>query len=346
LKVLVAKQRGVVEYIDIPKPEAKNDMVVAKVVNCGICATDISILRGDASFINDGSTSYPIRFGHEWSGIVESVGQDVKNFQPGDRVISDSGVSCGVCENCRKGNFRTCRNNRAVGTIRTWPGAFAEYVSFPERHLHHIPDGISFEGAAIIEPGAIAVSGIKRLDLQLDATVLVIGTGAIGLTAVAFAKYLGAKKVILAGRTERKLHIGKKMGADYVVNTKNESLKEFIDRECQGGVYNILECSGNIKVMNDCIDVLGREGSLVLAGFFEEKYTDFNVDAFILKHGHMHAAMGGYKYTQIAIEGVGNGVDLTPVITKRILFEDADCVMMGMANSSTNSEIKVMVSFE
>lgn len=346
MKVLVAESPGVAKYVDLPKPEATEDSVVVKVKACGICATDLSILRGDAGFLKDGSTKYPVRFGHEWSGIVESVGPNVKNFKPGDLVISDNGVSCGVCPSCASGEFRKCKNNRAVGTIRTWPGAFSEYVSFPERHVHHLAEGVTIENGAMVEPASIAASGIMKLNTENFDTLLIIGTGAIGQCAVAFAKYAGISKVILAGRTDAKLDVGKKMGADVVINTQRENLKDYVKEHCGGTVGNILDCSGNIEVLNACIDLLAREGTLALAGFFERKYTDFDIDAFIMKHGHMHGVMGGYQYTQVALEGVNAGVDLSPAITKRIPFEDAGRVITEMATALKNKEIKVLVEFD
>lgn len=345
MKVLVAESPGVAKYVNLPKPEATDDHVVIKVKACGICATDLSILRGDAGFLKDGSTMYPVRFGHEWSGVVESTGPNVRNFKPGDLVISDNGVSCGICPLCRSGEFRKCKNNRAVGTIRTWPGAFAEYVSFPERHVHHLAEGVTIENGALVEPASIAASGIMKLNVKDFPALLIIGTGAIGQCAVAFAKHAGIQKVILAGRTDAKLDVARKMGADAVVNTQREILKDYIKDHCRGSVGNILDCSGNIDVLNDCISLLAKEGTLALAGFFERKYTDFDIDTFIMKHGHMHGVMGGYQYTQAALEGVNAGIDLSPIITKRIPFDEAGPMITEMAKAQKNKEIKVLVEF-
>ena len=343
MKVLVAQEPGLAKYVNLPKPEAKGDSVVVKVKACGICATDISILRGDAPFMHDGSTTYPVRFGHEWSGIVESVGEKVTKFKPGDKVISDSGVSCGVCKACTSGHFRECKHSRAVGTINAWPGGFAEYVGFPERHLYRVPDHVSYEAAAAIEPGAIALGGVMYLNIKRFPVVLIVGTGAIGQCAVAFAKHEGAT-VVLAGRSKSKLEVGEKLGADYTFSTRDESISSFIGRNFGGRVGSILECSGNIEVMDDLIDVLDTDGMLALAGFFEKSYKNFDIDKFIMRRAYMAGVMGGWEATVKSLEGVSDGVDLTPMITRRIDFDSAGEVMMKMMNEGS-SDVKVMVEF-
>ena len=145
MKAFVIQEPGRVEMIETEKPVPSPDEAVIKVAYAGVCATDLAILSGDMSLVRNGSIRYPVRFGHEWSGVIESVGADVTDFKPGDRVISESGVTCGKCEFCREKQWSKCQNTWSLGTINCWDGSFAEYMHMPVRHLHKIPDSISLQ---------------------------------------------------------------------------------------------------------------------------------------------------------------------------------------------------------
>ena len=183
---------------DVPKPQATGDMIVMRVCRTGVCATDLSIYSGESSFIRSGEITYPCRFGHEWAGIVESVGPDVKDFKPGDRVYTDNFASCGVCDACRRGDYMACKDTRSVGTIKCWDGCFAEYMQMPERHTFHLPDELSMDEGALIEPASISYDAFKGVTLTEKDTAVVYGTGAIGMISVsvigAFLPRPGFKK--------------------------------------------------------------------------------------------------------------------------------------------------------
>ena len=185
----------------VPKPLATGDMIVAKVCRTGVCATDQSIYTGESSFIRSGEIKYPCRFGHEWAGIVESVGPDVKDFKVGDRVYADNFVTCGVCEACKRKDYMSCPSTWSVGTVNAWDGCYAEYMQMPERHVYHLPDELSMDEGALIEPASIAYDAFRGVTLTKDDTAVVFGTGAIGMVAVWLAKYYGAGEVILVGRS-------------------------------------------------------------------------------------------------------------------------------------------------
>ena len=214
----------------VKKPEAHGDMLVIRVCRTGVCATDFSIYTGESSFVKSGEITYPCRFGHEWAGIVESVGEEVRIFKAGDRVYSDNFVSCGRCCACREGRYMDCPDIRSVGTVNCWDGCFAEYMLMPERHVFKLPDNLSMDEGALIEPASIAYDAFKNVPLGKEDTAVIFGTGAIGMTAVWLAKYYGAGRVILVGRSGGKLETGKKIGADHTVNTTEEDAESAINR--------------------------------------------------------------------------------------------------------------------
>lgn len=144
MKVLLnyGKYKG--EIVELPIPKIKDDEVLVKISYCGICGTDQDLFSSNCSFAEDGLVTYPVRLGHEWSGVVEEVGSKVTEFKKGDKVVGDNAVACGACPACQKGNYENCEHMLNVGTIDpVYDGAFCEYYVVPARHLHKIPEGIS-----------------------------------------------------------------------------------------------------------------------------------------------------------------------------------------------------------
>lgn len=347
MKTLIAKKPGVAEYTEeYAKPTPTGDQVLLKVLKNGLCATDMAILSGSAGFMRDGSTPYPVRFGHEFVGEVIEIGEDVKNFKLGDRAISEGFVSCNACEECQKGHYRKCHNLMSVGTINTWPGSYAEYVLFPERHLIKVPETLSDDEAALIEPAAVGMDGVQRARIVPgESIVLVTGVGAIGIAAAALAKHYGAKKVFISGRTPYKLEIAKKMGVDGVCNPREESLVAFVKRETNGhGIDCLIECSGSIDVLDDCVEVLAERGTLAIVAFYEKIYTTFDIDKFVMKNCVLESVMD-HAYHEV-IKAMQDGVDLSPLITRHIRFEDCGEFMTKLLESGDKTDIKVMVDFD
>lgn len=346
MKTLIAKEPGLAVYTEeYPRPEARGDQVVAKVLRNGICATDLSILSGEAFFMHDGSTSWPVRFGHEFVGRVVETGPEVRSFKPGDRVIADD-VSCGECEQCRKGNYKKCLDLRCTGTVNTWPGSYAEYVMFPERHLHRVPDSISDDAAALIEPASVGMTGVLRLNIVPgQSAVLVTGAGAIGIAAAALAKHYGAKKVLVTGRTPGKLAVAKALGADAVCNTREESLADFVRRETDGrGVDGVIECSGSTRVLDECVNALAGGGTLAIVAFYEKLYDTFDIDRFNLKNCTLTAVMDHAK--QEVVTAMLEGLDLTGLITRHIPFDQCGAFMTECIHARHKDDVKVMVDFD
>ena len=153
MKVLYADGYGKARIVPVPVPDTLPGTVLVKVAYCGICGTDQDLFSSDCSFVENGQVTYPLRLGHEWSGVVEAVGDGVTEFAKGDRVVGDNAVTCGTCDACLKGDFAHCHHMLNVGTIDpVYDGAFCEYYRIPAHHLHKIPDGISLKAASLAEP--------------------------------------------------------------------------------------------------------------------------------------------------------------------------------------------------
>ena len=170
--------------VSMPIPEVGPHDVLCKVRRACICGTDLAIYSGDCSFVRNGDVDFPMTQGHEWSGVVAAVGAAVTRFRPGDRIVSDNCVACGRCPACLCGDVTNCPSLRPLGTVHAWDGAFAEYLVLPERNVFHLADSISFDEGALMEPATIAYSGIRGAEVKLGDTVLVHGSGPIGIIAV------------------------------------------------------------------------------------------------------------------------------------------------------------------
>lgn len=335
---------GIVREISVPVPEIKDDEALIRMIYSGICATDYEILGGEMSLVRDGSIRYPVRFGHEWVGVVEKIGPAVTDFAPGDHVLSDPGVSCGCCPACREGRYADCGEIKSVGTVNCWDGSFAEYMHVPQRHLHRLPDDFDLMQSALIEPSGIALEGLKKAgDLQ-GKTILIIGTGAIGMTAVAMSRHFGPAKVILAGRTDGKLEIGRQLGADLTVNIRSEDLSERILQETDGrGADFILETSGNIDAVSQCPLLARYGGTVAYIGFYDQPAGTFPIDAIVSRELSVCGVMGHFGTPAEVIRILeSDRPDLSPIITHVISMDELPQAMLH-PEQLPGSRIKVMV---
>ncbi len=324
----------------------KPDEMLIKVAYTGVCATDLAIFTGDCSFVKSGEITYPCRIGHEWSGVVCEVGSDVKNFKVGDRVITDNGVSCGECENCKKGDFGNCLNNRSVGTINCWEGCFAEYMYMPERHTYHVADHISLRDAALVEPLSISLAGIKKYNITKDTTVAVIGTGAIGIGAAVLAKHLGAKQVIVVGRKKQKLETAVRCGADAGVSTLDGDVVEQVLALTGGeGVDFTLETSGGAETVMQAVHMTKKRGTVALLAFYEKLLNEIDIDAFVGKEQYLCGVMGEFGLVEEANKIMEEGLPLSNLITHEITFDEVPDFFKN-AKETASSRVKAIVKFD
>jgi 2-desacetyl-2-hydroxyethyl bacteriochlorophyllide A dehydrogenase len=345
MKAIIIYAPGDIRYAEIAKPKPGPREVLTRVVYCGICGTDLEILHGDTSLAKNGLIHYPVRIGHEWSGIVEEVGSEVTDFKPGDRVISDTGSSCGQCEACLSGHFKSCRNLISLGTVETHKeGAFAEYMLMHHWHMHHVPDSIGLDEAALIEPATIAWNGLNNCQIRPGSNILIIGTGAIGLTAVGLAKYQKAGKVMLAGRKDFKLDVGKKVGADAVVNVTRENLLDFVMRETgDSGVDVFFETSGAAEYVAQSLDMMSFNGTIALVGFYEDYLNGFDLNRLVMGARKLIGCEGTAWSAPTVIDIARQGkLILKPLITHIIPFDQA-IEAMRTARQNTDHKIKMLV---
>lgn len=347
MKVLLAYAPGELRVVEMEKPKPGPREVLAKVAHCGVCATDIAIFKGTLELGEGNNPIYPVRLGHEWSGVVVETGSETWRLKPGDPIISDTGYSCGECEYCLKGEYQCCENGRAIGTIRDcWPGAFAEYMLIPERLAFKVPENVGLDEAALVEPASIGLYGLMRAPYGPGNNLLVIGTGPIGLGGMACAKGMGTGKTVLAGRKDRKLEIGRAMGADVLVNTTHENLYDVVMRETKGrGMDVIMDTTGDPAIFNDVLDMLRPSGSLVIPGFYEQELNHVLLDKLIVRNCTLVGAAGTPGMQPKILDMLANGhITLRPMITDRFGFGNVTQAFDAVTERN-DSRVKVLVDF-
>jgi L-iditol 2-dehydrogenase len=243
-----AVYRGVndVRLEEVPVPEIGPGEILVRVHTCGICGTDLKKIA-------TGSHSAPRIFGHETSGIVAKVGDGVRKFSVGDRIVVFHHIPCGKCYYCRHKTFAQCATYKQVGCTAGFEpsgGGFAEYVRvmdwIVEKGTVRIPDGISFEQACFVEPVNTCIKGIETLRLEAGETVLVIGQGPIGIILATLAKRAGAR-VITSDLHPARLTIGSSFGLNLTINASNADVGEVVRgmTEDRGADAVILAVGGN-----------------------------------------------------------------------------------------------------
>jgi 2-desacetyl-2-hydroxyethyl bacteriochlorophyllide A dehydrogenase len=245
--------------------------VLVRIKASGICGSEIHVWKG-----RDTSGKFPRTLGHEGAGIVEKVGSKVKDVSPGQRVLVDYNVTCGVCRFCRNGRENLCSNLEYIGYQRE--GTYQEYIAVPAKNAIPLPDNVSFEEGAIISCGVVtAFHATRQADIKIGDHVVIVGLGGVGLHGIQFAHMQGAGQIMAVDILESKLKLATEQGADYVVNPIKE---DFVAKAkgIWGGADVAFEFIGLAKTLKDSIRCLAKSGKVVVVGMCFQDVT-FNPEA-------------------------------------------------------------------
>ena len=261
MKALLLKDVNNLEYCDIPQPALRPDEILVKVAACGVCGTDLHLFHGEEGA---GSSILPLVMGHEFSGTVVAVGDQVKKLAVGDHVTVDPNVYCGECFQCRRGTAHFCENAEAYGVSMF--GGFAEYCAVVERAAYKVPDSLDLHHAALVEPVACCLHGIDRANIRPGQTVVIIGAGSIGQLMLQLAKLYGAANIVAVDPIDSKREIALKLGATLAVDPIHQDLKQVIADAGILSVDTVIECVGNPRTMEQAVDVASRGATVLLFG--------------------------------------------------------------------------------
>lgn len=244
-----------------PVPKLEPDGVLVRVMACGICGTDVHIYEGDKGAAD---TTPPVILGHEFSGIVEAVGEKVSRVKAGDRVCIDPNKLCGACPYCRTGIGHFCENMVGIGT--TVDGGFAEYCAVPESQVYRLAAGTSFEEGAMAEPLACCLHGIDLCEIRPGSAVMVIGAGMIGLLMVQLAKLSGARLVAVLEPVEEKRIMALKLGADLCADPFHEDVPGLLKKNGVERFDTVIECAGLPSTIEQAISYAGKKSVVMMFG--------------------------------------------------------------------------------
>lgn len=335
-----AKAEKGIWMVDHPKPELGHNDVLIKIKKTAICGTDMHIYHWD-EWAQE-TIPVPMTVGHEYVGIIEEVGQEVKGFQVGDRVSGEGHITCGYCRNCRAGRRHLCRNTEGVGVNR--PGAFGEYLVIPAENAYKIPDDISDDVASILDPFGNAAHTALSFDL-VGEDVLITGAGPIGIMAVAIAKHVGARHVVITDMNDYRLDLAKQMGATRTVNVTQEKLEDVMDELGMKEGFDVgLEMSGAPPAFASMLDTMNHGGKIAMLGIpSSDMAIDWNQVIFkgLVIKGIYGREMYETWYKMIAM--LQSGLDLSPVITHRF---DIDKFEEGFETMAGGQSGKVVLSWD
>jgi len=306
--------------VDLPKPSPRPGEALVRVVVCGICRSDYHYWKHGR--IGEFVVRKPLILGHEASGVVEEVGEDVKELKRGDRVVIEPGVPCGECPYCRSGRYNLCPNVKFMATPPI-DGAFAEYVAWDHRFIYKMPPGMSFEEGAMVEPLSVALWAVNRAGVRPGASAAVFGVGTIGMLTFEVLKAVGVTRVYVVDIDDWKLDLALKLGAEAAFNPRREDVVEAIKRATGGeGVDYVFEASGAEEASRQAVRAARRGGKVVLIGLYPSTQFPYPVLEVITRELDL---IGVFRYANMfppAIELISKRrVNVRQFVTHRIPLE-------------------------
>lgn len=321
MKALVLKEYHQLSYEDVPEPHYGPDDLLVQVKACAICGSDVHGLDGST-----GRRQPPIIMGHEASGVVAAVGERVQGFAPGDRITFDSTIYCGRCHFCRQGRINLCDNRRVLGVScddYRQNGALAEFVAVPSHIAYHLPEGVSFEQAALVEPVSIAVHAVSLAPLNLGDTAVVVGVGTIGLLIIQILRTAGCGQIIALDIDHGKFDLARRFGAAVCWDPREEDLLQRIRSVTKGrGADLAFDAVGLSFTVEQAAGLLRKGGALVLVGNLSPQ-ADLPLQSVVTREIALYGSCASSGEYPICLELIQQGkVDVNSLISATAPLRD------------------------
>lgn len=326
-------------------PQISAGQVLVKVRACGICGSDLPRV------LHTGTYHFPTIPGHEFSGEIAAVPEGETEWKPGDRVAVAPLMPCGECESCRAGHFGQCACYDFLGSRRD--GAFAEYVAAPRENLLPLPENVSFEEGAMIEPAAVTLHGMFKTKLD-GADAVVLGVGAIGIFAAALAKLMGARRVFAVDVAEEKLEMARQYGVDECIHSLQCDPVEAIEKLTDGkGAAVVIEAAGNKITQEQALRMGKAHGEVLFLGT-AHKTVEFPPASFeriirrelvLLGSWNSYSSPFPGEEWRSVIRFLAEGkLDLKPMISRKVALSDLPQTLCDMEARKFDYS-KVLVTF-
>jgi 2-desacetyl-2-hydroxyethyl bacteriochlorophyllide A dehydrogenase len=318
VKAVVIERPHEVAFREVESPVCGPGDVLVRSRLAGVCRTDLEVLEGalDRRWVR-----YPCIPGHEWSGVVEQVGAEVRDLAHGDRVVCEGFCYCGTCRRCRAGDTHLCENYDQLGFTRG--GGYGELVLAPRRVVHRLPESVPLDSAVLIEPASVVLRGLLRARPEPGQAVGVVGVGTLGALAIVLARLFAPASVVAFGVREQELELARTLSADETVDVSGGSAPH------EGSFDLVVETAGAVAAVELATRLPREGGRIVVLGIAGEgRELCVPADRFVLRDLELIGSVG---YTSAVwsrvVELLGAGlVDVAPIVTHRFpaeRFEDA-----------------------
>ncbi len=329
MRVLRLHEPYRLEFHEEPIPKIQPDEVLIKVGSVGVCASDIHYYREGR--IGDQVVREPIVLGHEFSGIVVEVGEDVNTLSPGARIAIEPGKHCKKCKPCREGMINLCENIIFFGTPPI-DGSLREYLAWPAELCVEVSEKISLDEAAMIEPLGVGVYAVDLAEMAGGENIVILGVGAIGLSVLQAAKVLGAGKLIVSDPIRERRDLALQLGADIAVDPSFENSTEAILEKTGGGADVVFECAGMPNAVLQTTELLAPRGRIVIVGIPEKDEYCFNATLSRRKEANIQFVRRSKNAAERSVEMVERGlIDVASMATHSFPFDKAeDAINLAM----------------
>jgi threonine dehydrogenase-like Zn-dependent dehydrogenase len=325
--------------VDEPQITKANELKI-KVKVTGICGSEIHAYHGIHPY-----RIPPVVSGHEFAGEVVEIGPDVTKYNIGDRVTVEPQYGCGKCSYCRNGQYNVCKNKVVLGSNK-WSGSFGEYVIAPEEAVIPLPDNITYEQGALIEPLAVGLHIVRKSKLEIGQTVAVIGVGTIGLSILISAKMAGAQNIIVSDIVEYNLQVAKQLGATYCINSsKEETVKMYNDYSASTGIDVAFVAVDVISAFQTALNIVSPKGTI---GILAPPRNAQGCDLISITKKEL-CIVGTSMYVRKEFEMIRDKIaygtiDVKPLISKIMPIKDA-AKAMKIVDQKTENIIKMLMYF-
>lgn len=341
MKAAVMHQTREIRIEEMAVPAIGPDEVLIKVMAVGICGSDLHYYAHGR--IGKYVVDKPFILGHECSGDIAAVGENVRKFRVGDRVAVEPGVTCGRCDACKSGRYNLCPDVKFLATP-PYDGAFAQYIKMRQDFVFPIPDHLSYEEAALVEPFSVGLHAAVRTRLQPGSTVAIMGMGPVGLMAVAAARAYGAGTIIVTDLEPLRLEAATRLGASHAINIRERDPVEEIRRLTNGdGVDVAWETAGNPKALQAALASLRRGGKLAIVGLPAQADIALNIPFIADNEVDIY---GIFRYANVYPRGIAflsSGlVDASAIVTDKFPLEQTQAAMERALNHKSEC-LKIVV---
>ncbi|WP_344811755.1 zinc-dependent alcohol dehydrogenase [Microlunatus aurantiacus] len=319
---------------DVPVPTPGAGELLVRVDRAGICGTDVELFTGEMAYYARGRTHHPLRPGHEWTGTVVEVGSESEGLWVGRRVIGDTMLGCGRCAACRGGRHHLCPDRREVGITDGWPGMLAEYALVPTRFAHYVPDAVSTDAAALVEPGANALRAVRAAGADHGSRLLIMGDGTIGLLAALFAVDAGAEVTVSGLRPER-LALAARLGAAATARADRPT-----DTTAPASYDAVLDATSDPTAPGSALTLVRPGGRLVLIGLAGTPSL-LDTRDLVLADVTAVGILSASPALADTLRAYAGGLDPTPIVAETVGLDEVPHRLAGLGGTGPGPKVLV-----